>query len=358
MSLFSSIIRKDRRRKKEEHLQRHLQQQHLANINQAVEIPSNSMDLVVPTNNNTNWYLKEKPNEEFRSPTTLTRAAGDEPFIVGTSIVRYSRELDRSSSYNYRPSTAEKYVGYQRNLPLQSLSRTEAPNEAETRMVRLGMIPPRPMSANGHIPVGYYTEPGRGKSQKGKNTKKKSKEPEEIRNYKEGARSGVIPPRPTSANGHIPPGYYTEPGKNKSPKGKDGKKKSRELEDGGRYKGEVLVPVREVQLWPVENSSNQMPYPLPREDYGTDGATWYFGRSTDGQNLTSSRSESALYPPSAAENYPRHGYQNANGRIAAPSLQRDASPTAAKVMDDQFHAEQDPDKLKRVKRVGVPILPE
>ena len=339
-------------------MQRQLQQQHSANINQTVGIPSNSMALVVPTNNNSNWYLKEKPHEEFRSPTTLTRAAGDEPFIVGTSIVRYSRELDRSSSYNYRPSTADKYVGYQRNLPVQSLSRTEAPNEAETRMVRLGMIPPRPAGANGHIPVGYYTEPGRAKSQKGKNGKRKSKEPKEIRTYNEDARSGVIPPRPMSANGHIPSGYYTEPGKNKSPKGKDGKRESRELEDSGRYKGEVLVPVREVQLWPLENSSNQPPYPLPKEDYDTDGATWYYARSTDGQSLASSRSESALIPPSAAENYPRHGSQNVNGRIAAPSLQWDASPTTAKVMDDQFHADLDPDKLKRVKRVGVPILPE
>ena len=358
MYLLSSIIRRDRRRKKEEHLQRHLQQQHLANINQAVELPSNSMALVVPTNNNTNWYLKEKPSEEFRSPTTLTRAAGDEPFIVGTSLVRYSRELDRSGSYNYRPSTAEKYVGYQRNLPIRSLSIKEAPNEAETRMVRLGMIPPRPISANGHIPVGYYTEPGRAKSQKGKNAKRKSKELAEIRNYNDDARSGVTPPRPTSANGYIPSGYYTEPGKNKSPKGKDGKRKSRELEDSGRYKGEVLVPVREVQLWPLENASNQPPYSIPKEDYGTDGATWYYGRSSDGQSLTSSRSESTLYPPSAAENYPGHGPQNANGRMAAPSLQWDASPTTAKVMDDQFHADQDPDKLKRVKRVGVPILPE
>ena len=323
-------------------MQRHLQQQHLANVNQTVGIPSNSMALVVPTNNNTNWYFKEKPHEEFRSPTTLTRAAGDEPFIVGTSIVRYSRELDRSSSYNYRPSTAEKYVGYQRNFPVQSLSRTEAPNEAETRMVRLGMIPPRPASANGHIPLGYYTEPGRARSQKGKNDKSKSKEPEEIRKYNGDARSVVIQPRPTSSNGHIPSGYYTEPGKNKSPKGKDGKRKSKELEDSGRYKGEVLVPVREVQLWPLENSSNQTPYPLPKEDYDTDGVTWYYARSANGQSLTSSRSESALYPPSAA----------------APSLQLDALPSTGKVMDDQFQADQDPDKLKRVKRVGVPILPE
>ena len=278
-----------------------MQQQPQANINQElVGIPSNSMTLV-PTNNNTNWYLKEKPHEEFRSTTTLTRAVGDEPFVVGTSIARYSRELDRSSSYNYRPSTADKYVAYQRNPP-----RTEAPNEAETRMVRLGMIPPRPASANGHIPSGYYTEPG----------------------------------------------------KVKSPKGKDGKRKSKELEDSGRYKGEVLVPVREVQLWPSENASNQPPFPLPKEDYGTDGATWYYARSTDGQSLASSRSESVLYPPSATENYPRHNSQNVNGRIVAPSLQRDASPTTAKVMEDQFYAGQDPDKLKRVKRVGVPILPE
>ena len=358
---MSFVIRKDRRKKHEEHLQRQhqLQQQHhVNNINQElVGIPSNSMTLV-PTNNNTNWYLKEKPQEEFRSPTTLTRAAGDEPFVVGTSIVRYSRELDRSSSYNYRPSTGDKYVAHQRNLHVQSHSRTEAPNEAETRMVRLGMIPPRPASTSGYIPVGYYTEPGRAKSQKGKNGKWKSQELEEIRKYTEGEGAGVIPPRPTSANGHIPSGNYTEPGKNKSPKGKDVKRKSRELEDSGRYKGEVLVPVREVQLWPLENTSNQPPYPLPREDYDTDGATWYYARSTDGQSLASSRSESALYPLSATENYLRHDSQNVNGRIVAPSLQRDASPTTAKVMEDQFHADQDPDKLKRVKRVGVPILPE
>lgn len=313
---------------------------------------------LVPTNNNTNWYLKEKPHEELRSPPTLTRAAGDEPFIVGTSIVRYSRELDRSSSYNYRPSTADKYVGYQMNRPVQSLSRTEAPNEAETRMVRLGMIPPRPASANEHIPLGYYTEPGRAKSQKGKDGKRKSKELEESRKYNADARSGVIPPTPASTNGHISSGYYTEPGKNKSPKGKDGKRKSKELEDSRRYKGEVLVPVREVQLWPMENSSNQPPYTLPKEDYDTDGATWYYSRSIDGQSLTSSRSENALYPPAATENYPGHSSQNVNGRIVASSIQRDTSPTTPKVMADQFHADQDPDKLKRVKRVGVPILPE
>ena len=333
-------------------MQRRLQLQQSANINHTLGIPSNSMALAIPTNNNANWYLKEKPHEEFRSPTTLTRVSGDEPFIVGTSMVRYSRELDRSTSYNYRPSTAEKYVGYQRNLPIRSLSSSDAPNEAETRMVRLGMIPPRPTSANGHIPIGYYTEPGRAKSQKGKNGKNKSKEPQEIRTYNEDARLGV------SANGNIPSGYYTVPGKSKSPKGKEGKRKSREQEDSGRYKGEVLVPVREVQLWPLENSSNQPPYSLPKEDYDTDGATWYYARSTDGQSLASSRSESALIPLSAAENYPRHGSQNVNGRIAAPSLQVDASPTTANVMDDPFHADQDPDKLKRVKRVGVPILPD
>ena len=351
---MSFIIRKDRRRKKEEHLQ----QQHHAHINQElVGIPSTSMTLV-PTNNNTNWYLKEKPHE-FQSQTTLPRTSGDEPFVVGPSIVRYSGELDRSTSYNYRPSTAEKYVANQRNLPVRSHSRTEAPNEAETRMVRLGMIPPRPTSANGHIPVGYSTEPARAKSQKGKNGKRKSTELEETRKHNEDVvRSGMIPPRPMSANGHIQSGYYTEPGKNKSPKGKGGKRKSRELEDSGRYKGEILVPLGEVQLWPLENASNHSPYPLPKEDYDTDGATWYYARATDGQSLASSRSESGLHPPSATENYQRQDSQNANGRIVAPSLQRDASPTAAKVMEEPFHADQDPDKLKRVRRVGVPILPE
>ena len=315
---------------------------------------------LVPTNNNTNWYLKEKPHEEFRSPPTLTRAAGDEPFIVGTSIVRYSKELDRSSSYNYRPASAQKYAGYhsssQWNRPVQSLSRMEAPNEAETRMVRLGMIPPRPASANGNIPSGYYTEPGRGKSPKGKDGKKKSKELEESRRYNVEERPGMISPKHAAANGHIPAGYLTEPGKAKSPKGKDGKKKSKELEESQRYKGEVLVPVREVQLWPIESSSNQAPYLLPKEDYNTDGATWYYSRPGDGQSLTSL--ENPVYPPSTTDNYPRPGSQNVSGRIVASSLPRDMSPTTAKVMANQFHVIDDPDKLKRVKRVGVPILPE
>lgn len=69
---------------------------------------------------------------------------------------------------------------------------------------------------------------------------------EEIRNYKEGVRLGVILLRFMSVNGYILLGYYIEFGKNKFLKGKDGRKKLRELEDGGRYKGEVLVLVREV----------------------------------------------------------------------------------------------------------------
>lgn len=306
---------------------------------------------LVPTNNNSNWYFKEKPPEEFRSPPTLTRAAGDEPFVVGTSIVRYSKELDRSSSYNYRPVAAEKYLGYhsssQWNRPVQSLSRIEAPNAAETRMVRLGMIPPRPASVNGNIPLGYYTEPARGKSAKGKDGKTKLKEIEEERPTK-------VPPRPVSANGHIPTGYMTEPGRNRPPKGKEGKRKSKDLEDSRQYKGEVLVPVREVQLWPMESSSNQTPFPLPKEDYNTEGATWYYARSADGQMLTASKSEDLVYAPSATDDYPRRASQNVNGGIVASSPPRDVSQTTA----DQFHAAEDQDKLKRIMRVGVPILPD
>ncbi|XP_078347772.1 uncharacterized protein LOC144632888 [Oculina patagonica] len=358
--------RKDRKRKRENRLQQQ-QERHFANVNVKHDVvgpQSNSMALV-PVNNNTNWYLSEKPHDEFRSPPTYTRAAGDEPFLVGNSIVRYSKELDRSSSYNYRPVTAEKYAGYhsssQWNRPVHTLARLEAPNEAETRMVRLGMIPPRPLSANGNIPSGYYTEPGRGKSSKGKDGKKKIREIEDSRRYHEEERPGMIPPRPVSANGHIPAGYLTEPGRGKSPKGKDGKKKSKELEDSRRHRGEVLVPVREVQLWPIEESSSNhpAPFPLPKEDYNTDGATWYYSRPLDGQSATSSKSaEHLVYPPSPTGNYPGHGSQNVNGRIVTSSLPHNVSPTSPKVMADLFHANDNPDKLKRVQRVGVPILPE
>lgn len=362
--LLSYIIRKDRQRKHENRLQA---TQHHVNVDQDqdfVGVEPNSMAMV-STSSNPNWFLQEKPHDELRSPPTLTRAAGDEPFIVGTSIVRYSKELDRSSSY--RPSTAQKYVGHRNSSEWKRAAHspaiTEVPYGAEYRMVRLGMIPPRPVDANGHFPPGYYTEPGRAKSSKKKGGKWKSKELEESGRYNGEVRSGMIPQRPLDANGNIPLGYFTVPGKAKSPKGKDGKRKSKEIEESRRYNGEVLVPGREVQLWSLESSSTRPTFALPKEDYNTEGATWYYSRSPDGQSLTSSRSENSLYRPSASINYPRHGpqissSQNVNGRSVAVPPPQDVSPTTARAIADQYYASQDPDKLKRVKRVGVPILPE
>lgn len=256
--------------------------------------PSKSMSMPVSSkSNNPNWFLKEKPQEELRSQTTLTRAAGNEPFIVGSSLARYSKELDRSSGY--RPSSANRYgrspssaSDWKRgSLPVLSPSRSEAPHGAEERMVRLGMIPPRSSyDANGHIPMGYMTAP--------------------------------------------------HPARAKSPK-KDRKRKSKELEESRRYNGEVLVPVKEVELWQYENTPNPPPFALPKEDYNTEGATWYRSRSLDGQDLLSS---------SVSYNYPRHG----------PSSPR--SPTGVNAMLEEYHGAQTPERLKRVQRVGVPILPD
>ena len=274
-------------RKREERLQRRMATLDRGQVLVGVD-PSNSMS---STNTNPNWYLKEKSQEELRSPNTLTRVTGNEPFIVGKSLTRYSKELDRS-----RPSSANRYgrshssseFEWKRgSLPVQQ-PRTEAPNAAEERMVRLGMIPPRSSyEANGHIHMGYMTAPH-----------PRTKSP--IKNVKR------------------------------------------------RSDGEVLVPLREVELW---DSSNPRPFTLPKEDYNTEGITWYRSKSLDGDNLISS---------TASYNYPMHGpqlhhSQNASGRVL--SHPGDVSPTAVHAVRE-YHATQEPEKLKRVKRVGVPTLPD
>lgn len=275
----------------------------------------------------------------------MTRAAGNEPFIVGKSMVKYSNELDRSNSL--RPGTPQRYVSH---------------NEAEQRMVRLGMIPPRRDEFNGHFPAGYYTEPGRGKSQKGRS---KSLDIDESIRYRLEVPQGVTMPRPVGyVNGNIPPGYLTEPGRAKSPagKGKGGKRGSRELEKQRfRHNSEVLVPVsEEVQLWPLEQS--QPSFTLPEEDYNTTGATWYLSQTNDAQGLSSARSEGSLYPHSSSQNYPRHGpqtnnTQNVNGMIVSGSIPPDVPPPTSPALMEQYYDAQDTTRIKRVKRVGVPTLP-
>lgn len=341
--------RKDSQRKLEQRLEQRQQRQAARDSIMKADSLGIETNSVVATNNNTNWFLKEKPHDALSTPPTLTRAAGNEPFLVGKSIMKYSNELDRSNSY--RPSTPQRYGAH---------------HEAEQRMVRLGMIPPRPAEVSGHFPSGYYTEPGRGKSPKGKDYKGKSKGLDGSGRYSGDLVQGISLPRPLSAgNGNISSGYFTEPGRAKSPaRGKDGKRRSRELDEQGvRHHGEVLLPVREVQLWPMEQSSSQHPFPLPKEDYNTDGATWYNSRSHDTQSLSSSRSENSLYRPSASHNYPRHGpqaysTQNVNGRIVAGSLPPDVPPATTTAVIDQYYDGQDTQRLKRVKRVGVPILPD
>lgn len=307
-------------------------------------IQSNSASMA-SSNNNTNWVLKEKPHDLLSSPPSLTRAAGNEPFIVGKSMVKYSNELDRSNSL--RPGTPQRYVSH---------------NEAEQRMVRLGMIPPRRDEFNRHFPAGYYTEPGRGKSQKGRS---KSLDIDESIRYRLEVPQGVTMPRPVGyVNGNIPPGYLTEPGRAKSPagKGKGGKRGSRELEKQRfRHNSEVLVPVsEEVQLWPLEQS--QPSFTLPEEDYNTTGATWYLSQTNDAQGLSSARSEGSLYPHSSSQNYPRHGpqtnnTQNVNGMIVSGSIPPDVPPPTSPALMEQYYDAQDTTRIKRVKRVGVPTLP-
>ncbi|XP_058944896.1 uncharacterized protein [Pocillopora verrucosa] len=337
--------RKDRQRRRDEREEQRRQRlAALASRNSDfMGIESNSASMA-SSNNNANWVLKEKPHDLLSSPPTLTRAAGNEPFIVGKSMVKYSNELDRSNSL--RPGTPQRYVSH---------------NEAEQRMVRLGMIPPRRDEFNGHFPAGYYTEPGRGKSQKGK---AKSLDMDGSRRYSADPPQGVAMPRSVGyVNGNIPPGYLTVPGKAKSPgKAKGGKRGSRDLENQRfRHNSEVLVPVsEEVQLWSMEQS--QPPFTLPEEDYNTAGATWYLSPSNDTQGISSARSESSLYRPSQPQNYPRHGpqtynTQNVNGTAVSGSLPPEGPPPTSPGLMEQYYDGQDTTRLKRVKRVGVPTLP-
>lgn len=297
------ISRKDQIRKRESRMQR-LQSIPSPGVDHAQVLlgvdRSNSVAMPSP-NNNSNWFLKEKPPEEVRS-SSLARAAGNEPFIVGRSLARYSKELNRS---DYRPSNASRYVrsrsesDWKRgSLPMLSATRPET----EERMVRLGMIPPRSQEGGEHYPMGYMTAPH---------------------------------PRAKSPT-------------------KDGKKKSKELQESGRYNGDVLMPVREVQLWQLEDSHNPPPFALPKEDYNTEGVTWYRSKSLDGQSLTG---------PTAFYNYPRHGPQVHNSQTPSRGIPTEAhlghaSPTAANAMLEEYYAAQTPEKLKRIQRVGVPILPD
>ena len=298
------ISRKDRIRKRESRMQR-LQSFPSPGVDHAHVLlgmdRSNSIAVASP-NNNSNWFLKEKPPEEVRSTGTLTRVTGNEPFIVGRSLQRYSKELNRS---DYRPSSASRYVrsrsesDWKRgSMPVLSSTRPEP----EARMVRLGMIPPRSQQGGEHYPMGYMTAPHpRAKSQT-----------------------------------------------------KDGKKKSKELEDNRRYNGDMLMPVREVQLWQLEDTPNPPPFPLPKEDYNAEGATWYRSRSLDGQILAG---QAAFY------NYPRHGpqvhdSQNSSRGIPAEANPGHVSPTGTNAMLEEYYAAQTPEKMKRVQRVGVPILPD
>lgn len=290
------FFRKDRLRKREN---RRLQRQARLERDQVMAGVgrSNSMP-ILNENDNSNWFLKEKPPEEMRKATTLTRAGGYEPFVVGKSIKRYSEELDRSSGY--LPSSANRYVRPQGSsaewkrgsLPAQLSSRPEGPHAAEERMVRLGMIPPRSHVVDGHYPVGYMTTPH---------------------------------PRASSPT-------------------KGGRRKER-----FHSTGDVLMPLEENKLWQMENSSNPPPFPLPKEDYNTEGATWYRSRSLDGPILVGSTSS-----------YPRHGpqvYSNSqhpNGRIN----RGDVSPIATSAIQEEYHTGHTQDKIKRVQRVGVPILPD
>lgn len=258
-----------------------------------------------PTSPNSNWFLKEKPPEEMRSTPTLTRAGGYEPFVVGRSLTRYSKELNRS---DYRPSSANRYVRSHNDsdwrrgsMPVLPTSRLEVPNMAEERMVRLGMIPARSQEAIGHYPMGYMTAPH---------------------------------PRAKTRT-------------------KDKSRKSKELEDGRRRSGDVLMPVGEVQLWHMEDTMNPPPFPLPKEDYNTEGATWYHSRSLDRQSLGSSTS---------SYNYPRHGpqvYTSQNGRrISSTASPGHVSPTPPDTILEEYDEVETPEKLKRIHRVGVPILPD
>lgn len=275
--------RKDRLRKRENRLRRlssRLEQDQIVMGMNA----TNNLPLGSP-NSTSNWVLKEKPPEEMRA-STLTRAAGNEPFIVGRSLSRYSRELDRS----HHPSMSRYVRSYsdsewkRGSMPVLSPYRQEPTNAAEERMVRLGMIAPRSHEAIGQYPVGYMTAPH--------------------------------PAR-----------------------GKDGKRKSN---------GNVVMTAREADGWEMENNPNLPQFVISGEDYNTKGATWYRSRSLDPQSFANSMSPQY--------NYPRHGPQvhgshSPTRRPSSPGV----SPTG---VPSTIIEEQEPEKLKRIQRVGVPILPD
>ena len=286
-SHFLHYSRKDRMRKREERLQRRMATLDRSQVLVGVE-PSSTMSSS-SAHTNPNWYLVEKSQEESArsSPGTLTRVTGNEPFVVGRSLARYSKELDNS-----RPSSANRYGRSQSSsefewrrgsLPLQP-TRIEGVNSAEERMARLGMIPPRSHDAAGHFPMGYMTAPHPRKN--------------------------------------VPMKYVPR-----------------------RSDGDVLIPVKEVELW---DSSSPPPFPISKEDYNTEGVTWYRSKSLDGDNLISS---------SVSYSYPINGpqaHQSQNGRVVSNS---NLFPSAASAVQE-YHPAQEPEKLKRIQRVGVPTLPE
>lgn len=275
--------RKDRIRKRENRLRRLSSRLEQDQIIMGMNA-SNTLPLGSP-NNNSNWFLKERPPEEMRA-STLTRAAGNEPFVVGRSLSRYSRELDGS-----RSSTGNRYIrSYsdsewkRASMPVLSPYRPEPPNVAEERMVRLGMIAPRTHEATGQYPMGYMTAPH--------------------------------PAR-----------------------GKDGKRKS---------SGNVLMPVRESDVWEMENNPQPSQFAFPKEDYNTNGAAWYRSKSLDGHNLMSPQ-----------YNYPRHGPQVHPSQTPSRKISTGVSPGHSPTgVPSTITEEQEPEKLKRIQRVGVPILPD
>lgn len=309
---------------------------------------------------NSNWYMHNNQHAPLSAESkNQNRVSGHEPFLVGTSLIKFSQELDKNADLGPLVTSTQRQNSGAPDLDLPNvldISAKERPKiakrtsrENEDKMVKLGLIPPRPI-------------PRTTSDISGMNP------------YRKHSRASSGDSRTTSERGR-PSSETGSEVNSDSP-----------MSLVSNDKNWVLMKDSDRQVWESSASTGGRvnggftPYLLPEEDYDMKDADWY-GRNEEplyesqvqrlrdkfSSSTTAEHKKSAAMTPKRSSYHSRYSFPLDSSSTTAVELEKTKEHRGRNM---NLHSPsiwrrtpEDPKELKeekinRVKKLGVPILPD